>query len=330
MKKILFTIIAICCSWAAQAQNEVVTATLQTGDEVKVYNGPTALTKAVAAAAESGSVITLSNGTFDNPGAIQKSLCIYGNGWEENTEEGIKPSVISGDLNFSTGSDEVILQDVKIEGVKTGTISATQTSGLIISKCQFGNFSVGANTQGISIRQCYFGTVVGSAYTTLDVQNSISTGRMTYNNEEALLLFDHCILSYYAKGYFDYLYHYKATYTNCVIRQNPSWGGNFQAGSTLKNNILICTDLSGCIAENNWLGTDMSTIFADGTNFDYAPTRTFALLSPETYVGTDGTEVGIYGGNYPWDKTPTTPVVKNLQLEVSGKTLNVTYDAQVR
>ena len=52
------------------------------------------------------------------------------------------------------------------------------------------------------------------------------------------------------------------------------------------------------------------------------------LLS--TYVGTDGTPVGINGGGYTWNIIPTTPKVNGLTLTPSGTTLNVTYDAQTR
>jgi hypothetical protein len=75
-------------------------------------------------------------------------------------------------------------------------------------------------------------------------------------------------------------------------------------------------------------------MFADleegNTNYgSYTPNRSFEIKEPETWIGTDGTEIGIRGGAG-WSKLPSTPVVKNLQLEVNGNTLDVTYDAEVR
>ena len=323
--------LALCCSLMAQAQNEAITTVLQTGDEVKVYNGIDGLKKAIADAAESGSIITLSDGTFNNPGEIKKSVTIYGNGWEEDAEQGIKPSIISGELNFLSGSNEVSLKGIRLEGIKTGTINVRQTDGMIISKCQFGNFGVGENNKNVSIRQCYFSTVVGSAYVNLDVQNCISTGRMTYSNIDALLSFDHCVLSYRSRGGYNYYNHFKAIYKNSIIMQSrDGWGCGISEGSTVQNCILDLNSVPNCIATGNWYTVDLNELFENGSNLDYSPTSTYVLKSPNTYVGTDGKEVGIHGGNYPWDKKLPTPVVKNLKLNISGKKLNVNFDAEVR
>jgi hypothetical protein len=47
-------------------------------------------------------------------------------------------------------------------------------------------------------------------------------------------------------------------------------------------------------------------------------------------MGNDGTEIGINGGNYPWNKLPHTPLVKDLQLSIDGKQLKVEYSAETR
>jgi hypothetical protein len=73
-----------------------------------------------------------------------------------------------------------------------------------------------------------------------------------------------------------------------------------------------------------------SNVFKDADNADYTTDRTFELKSPETYIGNDGTQVGVHGGAYPWNKAPSTPVVKNLDAKVNGISLGVTYQAEVR
>ena len=47
-------------------------------------------------------------------------------------------------------------------------------------------------------------------------------------------------------------------------------------------------------------------------------------------MGDDGTQIGINGGKYPWNKAPHTPVVKDLRLTISGKQLKVDYQAETR
>lgn len=54
----------------------------------------------------------------------------------------------------------------------------------------------------------------------------------------------------------------------------------------------------------------------------YTPTRTFELKHPETWIGTDGQEVGI---RYGWSKVPNSIALKNVTTTVSGNNLNVTY-----
>ena len=54
----------ILTSMTALCQNEVVSAVLQTGSEVKYYTGADALVRAYNDAEQSGSVITLTAGSF--------------------------------------------------------------------------------------------------------------------------------------------------------------------------------------------------------------------------------------------------------------------------
>ena len=47
-------------------------------------------------------------------------------------------------------------------------------------------------------------------------------------------------------------------------------------------------------------------------------------------MGGDGTQIGINGGNYPWNKAPHTPLVTDLKLAIDGTNLKVTYNAEAR
>lgn len=326
MKKFLLTVLAMGCMVAVHAQNELVTAVLQTGDQVSVYNGVNAFISAYNEATD-GSTITLSNGTFSTPGTIRKSVNVFGSGFETIAEEGVLTTIISGDLKYASGSDETSLHDVKLEGVYVnGGLSVAQTSNMIVSKCGMNGFAVGGNNlKGVSVRQCYInGAINGSAFVAgLDFQNCFIRSKMNYLNDDAMLLFNHCII----QSDQDYS-HAKATYMNCII--GAGYRVNINSGSTVKHCIMEIGENGGNINEGNWPSTSMSTLFTDATNLYYGADRTFTLAQPELYVGTDGTEVGIRGGSYPWNKVPTSPVVKNLELEVNGATLNVTFDAQVR
>lgn len=336
MKKTFLFLIVLCAAFTAQAQNEVTMAVLQTGDEMKVYNGIEALKNAYNDATETGSVITLSDGTFNSPGDIKKSVSIYGVGFEADAEHGIsQPTIINGRLNYLTGSDEQSLERPRLEGIYVNNeVNVQQTKELLIAKCRIGNFNIsGNNAEAITIRQSLIEGYIqgGNEIKGLDVENCYISYKVTANNANNQILINHCLLPTGSEGG-----HAVAVYTNCIF--NGLYRASIATNSVVKNCIIYDTGTDGCITEGNWVisGNDRANIFDDGKYLDnyygsfYDGTRTYKLQNPETYVGTDGTEVGMCGGDYPWNRVPGTPVVKNLQVSVDGKTLNVNYDAQVR
>lgn len=316
MRKIFFLIVLFCAG-AVMAQNESQTALLQDGDSMQVFYGAGALSSAYAAA-NAGSTITLSEGFFNNPGLyLTKAVNIIGSGSDKTT-------IYSG-LNYWP-EESAPIQNVLLEGVRvSGDIQSRYTSGLTVSKCRFGVFRVYDGCENITILQSQFATVDGSSYVqNMAVLNSIITTRIDYANESATLLFDHCVIMP-AGNCWD---HGKATYMNCIAAAGCNT--NFAVGSTVKYCICQFGDADKYIKEGNWFGVDPTNLFSDGTGFAYSDERTYTLSTPETYIGSDGTQVGLHGGLYPWNMTPSTPVVNNLQLQVNGATLNVTYDAEVR
>ena len=85
MKKYLFLIIALCYAVVANAQgSDQYSAILQHSETTTFYTGSSAFKQAYAAAVD-GDVIILSEGVFE-PVKIEKSLKIYGAGFERNAE----------------------------------------------------------------------------------------------------------------------------------------------------------------------------------------------------------------------------------------------------
>ena len=106
MKKILLSIIALCCTMAVSAQGtDEISAVLQHGEEVSVYKGSTGLQQAYAAASD-GDVITLSKGTFYAVN-IEKSLTIYGAGFEVGEETKTDITTINATLNVGKADDVI-------------------------------------------------------------------------------------------------------------------------------------------------------------------------------------------------------------------------------
>ena len=329
MKKILLSIVALCCTMVAGAQStDQISAILQKGDVTTIYYGQDAL-KSALNAAEDGSVITLSSGIFNNPGAISKNIIIYGIGWEKDAD-GMIPTTIKG-LDYQTGSDETSLHDILLEGVYVnGNLNVKQTDGMIVRKSRFDSFNVnGNNAKNITVTQCYGGgvscgnvDVYGLTFT-----NCYLTGRVTSVKVGSLVLFDHCILTYsYSYNWNDYS-HSRATYTNSIITHRGGSTDIITAGSTAKYCIFVVDGLNAnVLSENNWFTVNLDNLFSDGSGVDYTTERTFTLADQNTYKGSDNKPVGING----WTKIPSTPYVKNLDATVVDTNLNVSYEAGIR
>ena len=343
MKKILLSIVALCCSVAAGAQNssQQQTAILQTGDVTTIYYGVDAFKNAYNAAALEGSVITLTSGTFNSPNSIKKSVSIYGVGFEDNLTENVRKTYISSWLGFYADADGNTVQNAKLEGVcVNGNICVNHSENLTIAKCQFGGLIIeGTEVDGMLVRQCYLtGGVDGrnNYIGNMIMKNCYVSGQIVNLTSNSQALFDHCILRHYSGGDTPYL-HAAAVYTNCIINNHDRYNEDppIETGFTAENCIFFTTEANVKKRDgeriNNKYGVDFSTLFGDGVNnIDYSTARTFILATPGDYPGNDETPIGLTGGEYPWYKVPSTPYVKDLNATVSGTDLNVTYEAGVR
>ncbi len=330
MKKILLSIVALCCTVVAGAQStDQISAILQNGEETTVYYGQDAL-KSAYTAAQDGGVITLSSGIFNNPGAISKNITIYGIGWEKDTD-GVIPTTIKG-LDYQTGDDATSLHNIVLEGVFVdGTINVRQTDGMIVRKSRFNTFNVnGNNAKNITVTQCYGGNVgcgnvdvYGLTFT-----NCYLTGRVTNVKVGSLVLFDHCIMTYSNSYNWNDYSHSRATYTNSIITHRGGSTDIITAGATAKYCIFVVDGLNAnVLSENNKFNVDINNIFSDGgSGVDYATDRTFTLADQDTYKGNDNKPIGIND----WVKIPAIPYVKNLNATVDGTDLKVNYQAGVR
>ncbi|MBR1464188.1 MAG: hypothetical protein IJ604_12565 [Prevotella sp.] len=339
MKKLFFTLFVLGCAVIAKAQNDVVNATLQHGDQVTLFSGVTALVQAHEVAAD-GDVITLSSGGF-NTTTITKSVTIYGAGFEKDETTGTDVTLIMG--NLLVGVADQTLKDVHIEGVNINgsfnLANASTVEGLELVRCFVkSGFAHNANSKNCVIKECIFtgGFSAGNGYVAENIliQNSMVFGDITCFGTTSSVLVDHCFVTGYVGGY---------TLKNSILsyRRIGAYadygafeGNGGTTGATVTN--CIVTILYGDAAKNNnifrncYLGVD--DMFSDSPNvrnYSYTATRTYELKQ-DNWIGDDGTEVGIRGGSG-WSKAPRTPVVKSMLLNVPDRdNLKVTYEAEVR
>lgn len=328
MKKILLSIVALCCAVVAGAQNEIMTAVLQHGSDVSVFTGANAFVNANAAAAD-GDVITLSAGAF-NVSDITKSITVYGAGFEKDANTGTEVSKINGQLNLGASGGGT-LSDIHLEGIYFNSHVNTNVSleGFVMEKCYVnGNVNVVENTNTI-IRNCVItGAIAGGDKIANNciLQNCYVGGAINTFNVSSSVKIDHCITCNFVGPYFCsnsiFTYYWVGAYYDRAVFANTEGAvahncifRNFDYNNQDKN------DFQNCYA------VDINNIFSDATNANYSAARTYEIQQPTTWIGTDGQEIGI---RYGWSKVPGTPVVKNLNATVAGTDLNVVYEAEAR
>lgn len=340
MKRLFLLMFALGCLVVAKADNDVQIAVLQSGENVKVFKGPNALTNAHEEAVD-GDVITLSEGSF-NACNITKSVSIYGAGYEENKTNGTLLTQINSIV--TVGLQDKTLSNVHLEGLYLsgglnvgGGINDYPLANLRVVKSKINYIYSNSTNSNTSFDQCVILGQMNADNNTLLVadlyfRNCImpQSAFQNYRNTNSHMTIDHCIVgAIYPSGYNPFRNSHPGllTLTNSIyVRSGNSGSVGFPSDSFVKNCI---SDQSNVVNYTNCFYVDKALIFKDGENADYSPTRTYELQQPTVWVDDKGNQIGIRGGNG-WSKVPSTPVVKNLSVTPSGTNLNVTYEAEVR
>jgi hypothetical protein len=302
----------------ALAQNLV--ATLQHGDSISMYYGASALAQAHNAA-QTGDIITLSSGTF-NPTTLTKAITLRGAGCCMDTVTGINPTIIGDpyntmEVNISDEEHTLIVEGiwakVKYSCLKNSKFIKCNLTPLFqnssynsptLQNAQFVDCMVDAqgrissNSTNIQFTNCYvrvnnydctasknvsfLNSVVKISGTPIEVMavNSIfyNGGILIPTINASASLFHNCV-SIRINGLFD-------DQSNTTNLEMDSYSDVFE---TYDGNDNV---LSGTITERFILNSDFATSF----------------------LGNDGTEVGLYGGLAPYNPRPNYMVLKQCNV----------------
>lgn len=327
MKRLISLVAVLACMAVGYAQSALV-ATLNHGEAVSVFYGASALAEAYDAATH-GDVITLSNGTF-NSVDIAKNITVRGAGMDETGP----CTRISGKFNLYGVPDSVdATGHLTLEGLyHDGTIyyatkDSTYTSPIKNAhfvKCRLNTISRYTSTAASVLQNAVF------------LQCRIKGGLYLYNLES----YAHCINSViYSPSVSSSAKDTQFEFTNCLVIGSPdNWDYSLFTNCILKatnsGNVPSSCMVSNCLGigysnssynifQNlypaNKYGTiknsDIATIFKTFTG-TYTDTETFELTdeAKAQYLGTDGTEVGIYGGNLPFTTESSLPKIKKFNV----------------
>ena len=292
-------------------------ATLSHDGEISTFYGATALRDAYKAS-QHGDIITLSSGSFTAVN-INKALTIRGAGMQVDTAANTFPTVISGD--FSINIPDTVTQRLTMEGLYnnfTVTVGGTLKDASFL-KCKFKTFTY-LNYTSTKMKNLTFIHCRISAGLRLPHESSAScvncyiyapyTSSQTSSNFE----FSNCVIATNSTSFYDQIY--SSSFLNCIIYNSYSSSANNYLDSS--NTAYYCLGRSTGNkmfqsmpnTTNTVLTADLNTVFKTYTG-SYNDNETFELTdeAKAKYLGGDKTQVGIYGGNLPFDPTPTNPQI---------------------
>lgn len=320
MKRFLSVLLMIhfFCSYSFSQDRQL--ATLQHGADLQVFYGLSAFKSAMAAAVD-GDIITLSAGTFTSEN-ITKAVTIQGAGYVNDPANGRFMTNLSGNLSIVLPEGA---KGMKIEGINTNNVvSVGKATEFIFKRCRFYDLRFtdqSVNCQILQCRICHLSPDESSE--NLLLKNSVIYE--VYNNgDNATLLAENCV--FITSHAYSYTHNVVVTYKNCIV-YTPS--GN---SSSIAYNSISWNSFSASVQQNAVSGLDLGANVIEG-NFDWESPLKLKADAATKYIGTDGTQVGIYGGTTPFTDIPSNPQIKNkeiaAQTDENGKlSVKITVEAQ--
>ena len=326
MKKILLSFVAFVFATVCLAQGSLL-ATLSHEGEISAYYGASALKAALTAAAD-GDVITLSSGQFTAVD-ITKAITLRGAGMSvsndsTNTHES---TIIQGNFQINLADSlqgRIIMEGLYVNGDVTyvGTLKNAQflkcrfnglgySNGKITNTsfihCRFADFcNIAANSDASFINCVVNGIVQPNSSSNIEMANcfvKFTSNVSSYPSSCYNSYFKNCILAYYLSG----------SYTACYPLTKSCTAYNcIGLGNRITN---IFDDIAYKNNSNTWFSTNVSVVFNTYTSDDLSKktsdSETFELTDEvkAKYLGVDGTQVGIHGGNLPYNEQPSTPQI---------------------
>ena len=316
MKKLFFSLVAMMIATVSYAQNTLV-ATLSHNSDITMYYGVYALRDAMNAA-ESGDVINLSGGAFQAVD-ITKAVSLRGTGIDVTD-----PTYIINSFSINIPAEDA--NRLSMEGIRcTGRITVTGSFAYpFFFKSQFNEIVYDANSSIYSstyvnckIIGNYF-NVGGSS--SVQLVNCYMTGGRTSDN--STVSFINCVISpyvSYSKANFDLMA--RCGFLNCIFFNIPSFTQKLPSTCHALNCIATGSAeiFDNIASRQNCVSSSYQEVFKDFTG-SYTDAQTF-VLSEEAktkFIGTDGTEIGMYGGLMPYSSTPSYPQIT--KMNVANKT----------
>lgn len=343
MKKTV--IIFVCCLMAAMGASaqDLPTTVLKSSKGIKVFYGVKSLVEAVDSIKawgqdDSPCLLTLSSGVFEAPSDFDVSnmpnILIRGAGMDSGTGTTVQ-------------SDNTTLKSsakLDVEGIYFRTTFSANRVKKTFTRCRFKKYTSSSSSQGqyntylddnvfIQCRMEDWAVDSDSRFTAVNSIFMCSASGRYWQAE-----FNNCLITH--AYWIEYL-NYDGGMTNmynCIFVNNKNTTDDFNARVNL-NNCLVLHSESGDTFGNQASLTNISlpydsisTVFKTYTG-TYTTEETFELTdeAKAKYLGADGRQVGIYGGDYSYDPSVSYPHItkKTVAARTENGKLKVNVEISV-
>lgn len=314
MKKMFSFLCLLTVAVIASAQSS--TAVLSHNGEIKTFYGEDALRNAHAEAV-AGDVITLSSGRFNGGNFyITKPITVRGVGndiqYDGDTTQ-IEPTIITSQIQVRAEADTT--HCVTLEGLKMAGLSfeSSNYADVQVIKCNLNGDIYASGHGSLSITQslCY------GRFSTGDISLSAVSSYFAdiyfsyIENEQFQKIFQNCVLSISSIG------NRCTTIKNSIISRSSSVTFSVHLTDALiYNSLIIRGGFNGGFTGgynnssqfHDFLVDSDSGIFKDGTLFELTDN------AKTLYYGSDGKQVGMYGGVLPFNPVPSYPRITTFNV----------------
>ncbi|MDD2635776.1 MAG: hypothetical protein PHW82_09785 [Bacteroidales bacterium] len=313
MKKTIFYFALLLSVNCIIAQSVIV---LHSTDTTAVFTGNTAFNDAYTLA-ENGDTLYLSGGAFTISSDIEKGLKIFGAGVHPDSTSATYITQISGIVNIKNGADGLYFEGIEFSHNVQENFSQV-VNNVSFVRCKFNqHLDFGSSGTPSTLRTSYsFIQCVFMSFLTLDgVTNSIITNSI-FNQKISLShsnTFNNCSFLYTATNSSTsnrLIYNSNTNIiSNCIFHSSSAISLYYNyiidgASNTIHNCIFEHTDPilgSTPIETNNYKGIDLSTVFIElpSNSFSFDDNYHLSTSAEASYLGNEGTQVGVYGGLFP-------------------------------
>ncbi|MDA3819352.1 MAG: hypothetical protein PF590_02645 [Candidatus Delongbacteria bacterium] len=305
MKKIIFFLVSFFFANFMMAQSVIV---LHSTDTTAGFTGNTAFADAYALA-QTGDTLYLSGGAFTMSSEIAKGLKIFGAGIHPDSTSATYITQLSGDVDIRNGADGLYFEGIQFaHGIRENYTHVVDDVSFVrckfISTLDFGISGTPAvlRENYAFIQSVFLNRLDMEGVTNSLITNCIFNDRIYNSNSNSIK--NSSFLYNPSSASYDIIDNSNTNLiSNCIFHATSSYIID-GASNTIQN--CVTQDAapgygSTPIDVNNYKGIDLSTVFIalPSEPFSFDDNYHLTPSAETTYLGDDGTQVGIYGGLFP-------------------------------